>query len=103
MPFWRRCHYGSEDRYPELDEIFAFIEISDTSLKKDLRLKGRLYAAGGVSDYLVVELKANVLRHYSAPQGDGYQYLTKLTCGDSFMLARLSGIAFSADAFLNRR
>jgi Uma2 family endonuclease len=94
---------GSEVDDPQHDEIFAFIEISDTSFKNDVGLKRRLYASNGVIDYLVVDVKRNVVRHYSKPQADGYEFLSKLTYGDSFGLTRLPGLELAADPFLRAR
>jgi hypothetical protein len=86
----------------EHDEIFAFVEISDTSFDHDVRVKHPLYASNGIAEYLVVDVMANVLRRYTEPQGDRYRSLTKLTYGDSFSIRRLPGVTLSADVFFNR-
>ena len=47
--------YRAHHPYPE--NIFWLIEYSDSSLSKDLELKSQLYAAVGIPEYWVVNLK----------------------------------------------
>ena len=48
------------------------IELADSSLNKDLRLKATLYAAAGVPDYWVVDLRAMSIVAHREPTGDRY-------------------------------
>jgi Uma2 family endonuclease len=48
--------YLSHHPYPE--NIFWVVEYSNTSLQKDLAPKAKVYAAAGISEYWVVNLKA---------------------------------------------
>ena len=94
-------HSGEDNHAPSPDELFAFIEVSDSSLAKDVGPKLRLYARSGIADYLVVDVDANVLRHYAEPKDDGYQRSVHLTYDDTLKLARLPDVVLDAGAFLN--
>lgn len=45
------------------------VELADSSLKKDLGLKAKLYAAAGVADYWVVDLRAMAIDVHRSPAG----------------------------------
>jgi Uma2 family endonuclease len=49
------------------------VEISESSLAYDRGAKGRLYAAGGVADYWIVNLVGRQLEVYRNPVADGSQ------------------------------
>ena len=44
-------------RHPEPDNIFWLIEYSNTSLKKDREAKAQIYAAAGIPEYWIVNLR----------------------------------------------
>jgi Uma2 family endonuclease len=72
--------YVQHHPYPE--DIFWLIEYSDSSLKKDLEVKAQIYAAAGIREYWVINLKARELVVFQSPTPTGYQ--SKLTfTGDS--------------------
>lgn len=53
-------------------DALLVIEVADSSLAYDLRLKSRLYAQHGVAAYWVVDLAANRLHRFADPQGGAY-------------------------------
>jgi Uma2 family endonuclease len=63
--------------HPHPENIFWLIEYSYTSLKKDLEPKAKVYAAAGIIEYWVVNLKALELVVMRDPMGEEYQ--TRLT------------------------
>jgi Uma2 family endonuclease len=85
---------------PSPAEVYAVIELADTSLQKDVGPKLRLYARHGIADYLVVDLTGDVLLHYHEPHELGYQRCERLGDGDAFVLAALPSIRLEAKAFL---
>lgn len=87
-------------RYPAPDEIYALIELSDSSLAKDTGPKLRIYGRFGIPNYLVVDLAANILVHSTEPYELGYRRSDRLAHGDTFRLARLPDIALDASSFL---
>ena len=86
-----------------LEEIFAFVEVSDTSSAFDLGRKQRLYASWGILDYLVSDLGRARLIHFTDPNDLAYGNSRELAYGDTFELTALPGISLTADPFLPPR
>ncbi len=61
------------DNHPTPREVYLIIEISDTTLERDLGSKADLYAAAGIPDYWVVNIAAQQLHVFREPGADGYQ------------------------------
>jgi Uma2 family endonuclease len=62
------------DHHPYPADIFWLIEYANSTLKKDLNDKKRVYAEAGIEEYWVVNLHASeliVFRDLSIPQGGG--------------------------------
>ncbi|HTJ28777.1 MAG TPA: Uma2 family endonuclease [Candidatus Limnocylindria bacterium] len=92
--------YEGPAPYPSPAEIYAAIEIADTSLRKDLGPKLRLYARHGIADHLVVDVNEDVLLHYRDPHDGGYRACERLGAENVFSLRALPGITLAARAFL---
>lgn len=71
--------YRTHHPYPE--NIFWLIEFSDSSLTKDLQVKPQIYAAAGIQEYWVVNLKAMSLVVFRSPSPSGYRSEQTLTEG----------------------
>lgn len=85
---------------PSLADILALVELADSSLAKDRGRKLRLYARARVPDYLLVDLAANTLSHFTQPSVLGYAGERVLQHGDTFSLSQVADVALSADPFL---
>jgi Uma2 family endonuclease len=72
----QRLHEFVEDEYwehhPYPENIFWVIEYSDSSLKKDLEAKAKLYAAAGICEYWVINLKTMELVVMRDPRNGEY-------------------------------
>lgn len=77
--------YHAHHPYPE--NIFWLIEYSDSSLKKDLEVKPETYAAAGIREYWVINLKAKELIVFRSPTLAGYQSEQTYTSGSISPLA----------------
>ncbi len=95
-----RLGYGQAGRGPTPEEIFAVIEIADSSLSKDIGPKLRLYARFGIADYFVVDLEGDALLHYHDPHDLGYRSVQRLHATDTFTIHHLPHITLSAAPFL---
>ncbi len=71
--------------YPE--NIFWVMEYSNSSLEKDLGIKAEIYAAAGIAEYWVVNLKENKLIVFRDPVNGKYQSQQELTSGQISPLA----------------
>jgi Uma2 family endonuclease len=93
--------YWRDGRPPVASEIFAFIELAESSLERDLGPKLALYARFGIADYLVVDLDGRRLLHHSDPHELGYRNVKALTECDTFTFSAIPDIALSATPFLS--
>jgi Uma2 family endonuclease len=53
------------------------IEVADSSLQDDRRVKGPLYAAAGVPEYWIVDLVRGLVEVHRDPRADGYASVTR--------------------------
>lgn len=77
---------GTDDHYrdgpPGSADVTCVVEVSDSSLDRDLGLKLRLYAGAGIEQYVVVDLVHDIVLDHRRPRGDGYDHVATLRAGD---------------------
>ncbi|AFZ45690.1 protein of unknown function DUF820 [Halothece sp. PCC 7418] len=71
--------YLQHHPYPE--NIFWLIEFSNSSLEKDLTVKRKTYAAAGIQEYWVRDLKQETLKVFREPIAADYTVEITLTTG----------------------
>lgn len=76
----RADHYAGS--HPAPNEVFILVEVADTSLDKDRRVKLPLYAEAGIPEYWIVDLKADRLEVYTQPEEGSYAREIVLKAGD---------------------
>ena len=74
--------------HPTPADVFLIIEFADSSLAKDTEAKSKVYAAAGIADYWVANLKDHELIVYREPVDGTYQVVQRLRAG------RISPLAF---------
>ncbi len=94
--FWE---YNEHHPYPE--NIFWLIELSKTSLKKDLELKTEIYAQAEIKEYWVIDLKATKLIVFRDPVDGEYQSKQTYNIGNISPLA-FSDVVISVDIILGK-
>ncbi len=67
---WRRDHYFS--RKATASDVYLLIEVADTSLLYDRRIKLPLYARAGVPEVWIVKVQERELEVYRSPKGEAY-------------------------------
>jgi Uma2 family endonuclease len=75
------------DRHPQPEDIYWLIEVSNSTLVKDLGLKKDIYAAAGISEYWVMDLARSVLVVFRDLTATGYQSETQFDRGTISPLA----------------
>ena len=77
------------DPHPGPDALLLVVEVSDTTLADDRTRKAALYAAAGVAEYWIVNLRDACLEVHRDPRGDAYAARTVHGPGESVVpLAR---------------
>src|SRR5215213_4896984 len=64
-------HYVSKVPGPE--DVFLVVEVSDSSFRKDRKIKIPLYAESGIPEAWLVHLEGDVVIAFLQPSPDGYQ------------------------------
>jgi Uma2 family endonuclease len=59
--------------HPGPADVALLIEISDTSLDTDTKIKKRLYARAGISEYWIMDIPHRCIRVCREPEGDEYK------------------------------
>ncbi|MEC4894662.1 MAG: Uma2 family endonuclease [Oscillatoria sp. PMC 1051.18] len=78
-------NYRQHHPYPE--NIFWLIEYANSSLSKDLEVKTQIYAAAGIQEYWVINLRTLQLIVFREPTSEGYQSREIFSEGEIIPLA----------------
>lgn len=77
---WRDDYYA--DAHPGPADVALFVEVADSSLLLDRRLKLPLYAAAGIAESWLVDLVADAVEVHSSPGPGGYGVVTVARRGE---------------------
>ena len=93
-----------KDRYRDSQpcgpDALLVIEVSDTTLYKDMHVKTPLYSRHGVPEVWIVDLQNNRIRFHHAPEGGRYRDVTSATKPGSTPVPGLSGAEVDLGALL---
>lgn len=67
---WRSDFYSASHPTPE--EVILLIEVADSSLPKDQKIKIPLYAAAGISETWLINLEKSEIEVFTQPTAQGY-------------------------------
>jgi Uma2 family endonuclease len=81
-------------------EAHLIVEVAESSLRKDRRVKGALYSAAGVPEYWIVNLVDGVLEVHRDPGPDGYASITRAGRGGSVAPLRFPDLVIRVDDVL---
>jgi Uma2 family endonuclease len=73
---------GYRDAHPTAADVLLLIEVSDTTLRYDLNVKARLYAAHEIPEYWVVDLAAKRVWRHRRPGASRYEECTEIASGN---------------------
>jgi hypothetical protein len=76
------CAPMSENRWPRPDELLLVIEVSETTLGRDLGMKVPRYAAAGIPNCWVVDGAASVVHSYGRLVDGAYSDVTMIRFGE---------------------
>jgi Uma2 family endonuclease len=95
---WNDRLYG--DAHPTVEETYAVVEIAYTSQKFDRGVKRRIYGAGRIPEYWIVDLEAQAIEVYREPHDLGYASPAIYRRGQSVSFAAFPDVVFSVDELL---
>lgn len=76
-----------------LESVALVIEVSDSSVRKELKQKRLMYARVGVPEYWVVDLKAKVIRQMWMPARAAYTERREVAFGEPIAAMTVAGLA----------
>ena len=79
-------------RHPTAADLLLVVEVAKSSLAKDRGPKLRAYAAAGIADYWIADVRQERLLVHREPQGDGYANVTELAGDDTVTPLLLEGV-----------
>lgn len=83
------------------DTVALVIEVSDTTLDRDLGRKGELYATAGIPEYWVIDLEGGRALLHEHPGLDGYQGQLNILLGATLKSATIDGLELMTDALFD--
>jgi Uma2 family endonuclease len=76
--------------HPLADDVLLLIEVADSTLAVDRRVRMPLYARAAIREAWLLDLTADRVEIYRAPVADGYQHVVRLERGQ-----RVAPLAFA--------
>lgn len=87
-----RPRAGYDTRGPRPEDVMLAVEVSDTTLRKDRRVKLALYARAGIPEFWIVNLQSREVEIYRSPAGDTYGSVERKGAGDVTTIGGLPGV-----------
>jgi Uma2 family endonuclease len=88
------------DAHPQPQDIFAIIEVSDTTIEFDRTIKIPLYVENAITEVWIVDLNEQCIEVYREPNALGYQQVQVFRRGQSLSLQAFPQVQFSVDQLL---
>jgi len=86
--------------HPTAADILLLIEVAETSLEYDREVKIPRYAAVGIPEVWLLDLRHQVVVVYTQPHNNTYQHQHTVQGGELVRSSILGGVAFHADDIL---
>jgi Uma2 family endonuclease len=88
-------------KIPNPSDVLLVVEVSDTTLAMDQKIKLPRSAAAGISEYWIADLKHDVFYIYRNPKAERYVTVQTFGPGSSVSPIAFSEISFSVDDLLS--
>lgn len=88
---------------PTAADVLLLIEVADTPLEYDRRIKLPRYAQAGIPEVWIVDLAENSVRVYTQSFEDSYQVIQQLRRGQTAVATRIAGLAVSVNDMLGSK
>ncbi len=88
------------DAHPRPDDVLLVIEVSDSTLEYDRKVKVPLYARAGISETWVVNLPEERVEAYADPTGGTYQTANSYARSDEVLSHTLASLRISVSEVL---
>lgn len=100
LAVWKLPSEEFHDRFAGPAEVLLLIEVADSSVTYDRRLKAALYAQAGIVEYWIVNLPERQIEVYREPQAGDYRNVTRHGPDDTLSPLTFPGVTFEVEAIL---
>jgi Uma2 family endonuclease len=94
---------GDEDDVPVVGDVLVLIEVSVSSLQRDLGWKLALYARAGVPQVWILDVNGRRIIRHSDPVDGQYRQIDELLVGDSISVPTFPDVSLSVAEMLGKR
>jgi Uma2 family endonuclease len=84
-----------EHAHPQPEDILIIIEVSDTTLEYDRKIKVPLYARAGIPEVWIVNLADESVETFAEPSGGAYQTTAAFSRGEEIQSRSLAALRLS--------
>ena len=98
---WREDKYAF--RAPRPEDVLLLVEVSDSTLSYDRNVKMSLYAAAGVPEAWLVNLREDWIESNTQPTADGYQVTRRYGLGDTIAPQAFPDLAIPVERIIPPR
>ena len=95
---WRADFYANAKPAP--GDVLLIVEVSDSTINYDRKVKAPLYARAGVHEMWLVNLPEELIEVYTHPLDGVYQETRLVRRGETVTVASAGGLSVEADAVL---
>ena len=88
------------DSHPTPSDVLVIIEVADTSVEYDRRVKFPLYARAGIPEAWLVVLSKDLIEVHSEPKNGKYQRVQRLKRGKTIVSSAIPGLSLKVDDIL---
>lgn len=87
----------ADPRLPTAEDILLLIEVSDTTLAYDRRVKLPLYARWGVREVWIVDVEREIVMQHTQPQDGSYQFTKRFGRGATIVTDLLPTLSLTIE------
>jgi Uma2 family endonuclease len=88
------------DAHPREGDVLLLIEVADSSVRYDRRVKLPLYARFGIPEYWIVNLPESCIEAYHTPDEEGYQEFRRYVAGERISPQALPDLVIEVGSLL---
>jgi Uma2 family endonuclease len=88
------------DGLPGPEDVLLIVEVSDSTVAADRKVKLPLYAAAGISDAWLVNIPRRSIEVHREPRGSRYQQITVFRRGERIALLSLPDVSVAVEHIL---
>ena len=86
--------------HPKPADILLIVEVADSTIKGDRKVKVPLYAEENITEVWLVDINEQCLEVYRDPTPTGYQTVEKFQRGQNLSISRIPGLNIEVDEIL---